>query len=68
MMKEEAKILTRSGEMYGEREYKRGIEKILTYGAEPFLRIVQPLKNFQEFYGTRRFIAVFTGSLHWSLS
>jgi hypothetical protein len=26
------------------------------------------LSNFPAFYGTRRFIAVFTGALHWSLS
>jgi hypothetical protein len=26
------------------------------------------LKNFPEFYGTRRFITVFTRALHWSLS
>jgi hypothetical protein len=30
--------------------------------------IVQPLKNFPTFYGTRRFIAVFRRALHWSLS
>jgi hypothetical protein len=29
---------------------------------------VQPLKNFPAFYGTRRFNAVFTRALHWSLS
>jgi hypothetical protein len=29
---------------------------------------VQLLKNFPAFYGTRRFIAVFTRTLHWSLS
>jgi hypothetical protein len=29
--------------------------------------IVQPLKNFLEFYETRRFIAVFIRALHWSL-
>jgi hypothetical protein len=28
--------------------------------------IVQLLKNFPAFYGTRRFITVFTSSLHWS--
>jgi hypothetical protein len=28
----------------------------------------QILKNFLTFYGTRRFIIVFTGALHWSLS
>jgi hypothetical protein len=27
-----------------------------------------PLKNFPAFYGTRRFITVFTRALHWSLS
>jgi hypothetical protein len=32
------------------------------------LPIVQPLKKFPAFYGTRRFIAVFTRALHWSLS
>jgi hypothetical protein len=32
------------------------------------LPIVQPLKNFPTFYGTRRFITVFTRALHWSLS
>jgi hypothetical protein len=30
--------------------------------------IVQPLKNFLAFYGTRRFNTVFTRALHWSLS
>jgi hypothetical protein len=30
--------------------------------------IVQPLKNFPAFYGTRRFNNVFTRDLHWSLS
>jgi hypothetical protein len=30
--------------------------------------VVQPLKNFPEFYGTWRFITVFTRALHWSLS
>jgi hypothetical protein len=30
--------------------------------------IVQPLKNFPAFYGTRRFSTVFTRALHWSLS
>jgi hypothetical protein len=29
--------------------------------------IVQPLKNFPAFYGTQRFITVFTRALHWSL-
>jgi hypothetical protein len=29
---------------------------------------VQPLKKFPAFYGTRRFITVFTRALHWSLS
>jgi hypothetical protein len=32
------------------------------------LPIVHLLKNFPAFYGTRRFIAVFTRVLHWSLS
>jgi hypothetical protein len=32
------------------------------------LPIVQLLKNFPAFYGTRRFIAVFTRALHWYLS
>jgi hypothetical protein len=43
----------------------------LTHGAEPFfekLPIVQLLKNFPAFYGTRRFITVFIRALHWSLS
>jgi hypothetical protein len=31
------------------------------------LPIVQPLKNFRAFYGTRRFITAFTRALHWSL-
>jgi hypothetical protein len=31
------------------------------------LSIVQLLKNFPTFYGTRRFITVFTRALHWSL-
>jgi hypothetical protein len=32
------------------------------------LPVVHVLKNFPEFYGTRRFITVFTRALHWSLS
>jgi hypothetical protein len=36
-----------------------------THGVEP---IVQRLSNFPAFYGTRRFITVFTRALHWSLS
>jgi hypothetical protein len=32
------------------------------------LPIVQPLKNFPAFYGTRRFITAFTRALHRSLS
>jgi hypothetical protein len=32
------------------------------------LPIVQLLKNFPAFYGTRRLITVFTRALHWSLS
>jgi hypothetical protein len=32
------------------------------------LPIVLPLKNFTAFYGTRRFITVFTRAFHWSLS
>jgi hypothetical protein len=47
-------------------------DSLLTYlgsGALPEkLPIVQPLKNFPAFYGTRRFITVFTRALHWSLS
>jgi hypothetical protein len=31
------------------------------------LPIVQLLKNFPAYYGTRRFITVFTRALHWSL-
>jgi hypothetical protein len=30
--------------------------------------VLHPLKNFPTFYGTRRFITVFTRALHWSLS
>jgi hypothetical protein len=30
--------------------------------------IVQPLKNFSAFHGTRKFITVFIRALHWSLS
>jgi hypothetical protein len=30
--------------------------------------IVQPLKNFPQFYGTQRINTVFTRALHWSLS
>jgi hypothetical protein len=32
------------------------------------LPIVQPLKKISEYYGTRRFITVFTIALHWFLS
>jgi hypothetical protein len=30
--------------------------------------VAQLLKNFTTFYGTRRFITVFSRALHWSLS
>jgi hypothetical protein len=32
------------------------------------LTVTQLLKKFTAFYGTRRFITVFTRSRHWSLS
>jgi hypothetical protein len=32
------------------------------------LPVVQLLKNFPAFYGTRRFITVFTKALRWSIS
>jgi hypothetical protein len=41
------------------------------HGTEPFLRIppvVELLKNFPTFYGTQKFINMFTIALHWSLS
>jgi hypothetical protein len=43
----------------------------ITHGAEPFLRSRQLCsysRTSQQFYGTRRFITVFTRVLHWSLS
>jgi hypothetical protein len=39
-----------------------------SYGHFEKLPIVQLLKNFPAFYGSRRFITVFTRALHWSLS
>jgi hypothetical protein len=30
--------------------------------------VAQPVKNFPTFYGTRRFITVFTRACHWSLT
>jgi hypothetical protein len=59
-----------------ERLWKSKISYLFTY-LLTYLRswalleeplIGQPLKNFPEFYGTRRFITVFTRALHWSLS
>jgi hypothetical protein len=38
--------------------YSKGMEILLTYGAEPF----------PAFYGTQRFITMFTRTLYWSLS
>jgi hypothetical protein len=38
------------------------------YGAKIFLIVVLQLKKFSEFYGTRRFITVFTTTRQWSLS
>jgi hypothetical protein len=52
--------------------YERKSFFILTYSRswalleEPL--IVQPLRNFPAFYGTRRLNTVFTRALHWSLS
>jgi hypothetical protein len=42
---------------------------LLTYGAEPFLRRCQLCshKKFPTFYGTRRFITMFTIALPWLL-
>jgi hypothetical protein len=34
----------------------------------PHWEVAQLLKNFPTFYGTRRFITVFTRALHWSVS
>jgi hypothetical protein len=39
-----------------------------THGAEPILRSCQLSNYSRAFYGTRRFITVFTRALHWSLS
>jgi hypothetical protein len=44
---------------------------LLAYGAEPFLRSCQLCshsENSQQIKGTRRFITVFTRTLHWYLS
>jgi hypothetical protein len=44
---------------------------LLTHGAEPFLRsrqLCSPSRNPPAFYGTRRFITLFTRALYWSLS
>jgi hypothetical protein len=38
---------------------------LLSWALPEKLQIVQPLKNFPAFYGTRRFIAVFTRAPHW---
>jgi hypothetical protein len=40
--------------------------EVKTISSQP--PIVQPLKDFPEFHGTRRFDTVFTRALHWSLS
>jgi len=32
------------------------------------MAVTQLVKKFPAFYGTRRFITVFTTALHWSLS
>jgi hypothetical protein len=54
-------------EIHGEESLTHSFSHV----AEPFLRsrqIVQLLKNFTAFYGTRKFIAVLIRALHWSLS
>jgi len=43
----------------------------LLYGAQSFLRsqlVLQLVKNFPAFYGTRKFVTVFTSARHLSLS
>jgi hypothetical protein len=45
--------------------YKNTLVHFLTTEKPP---VTQPLKNFPAFYGTRRFITMFTRALHWSLS
>jgi hypothetical protein len=44
---------------------------LLAYEDQPFLRSCQLCsysRTYQDFFRTRRFIAVFTSALHWSLS
>jgi hypothetical protein len=58
---------------YGQNEiYRYTNHYLLTYLRNWALLekppIVQPLKNFPAFYGTWRFITVFTRALQWSLS
>jgi hypothetical protein len=45
----------------------RFLSGIFSYTFLFFRPVVQLLKNFSPFYGTRKFITVFTRALHWSL-
>jgi hypothetical protein len=55
-----------------DEQVKNAFTFLLTYSRSwallEKLPIVQLLKNFPAFYGTRRFITVFTRALQWSLS
>jgi hypothetical protein len=60
-----------SSESYPHVNNKELVNNSLTHsGSSALLEelpIVQPLKKFPAFYGTRRFFTVFTRALHWSL-
>jgi hypothetical protein len=62
--------MAQHGTYFGINQLKTLIIKVTTSWslAFPEKPIVQLLKNFPEFYGTRRIITVFTKAIHWSLS
>jgi hypothetical protein len=67
------RILTATYESSGRKRGNKSLNSILltysrSWGLLEEPPIVQPLKNFPTFYGTRRFNTVFTRALLWSLS
>jgi hypothetical protein len=74
----EQRVLKKILQKYGDEVYVKKIKIIIPYlltyllhGAESFLRsylVLQLVKKFPAFCGTRRFITAFTSARHLSLS
>jgi hypothetical protein len=63
-----SRLKNKSDKTYFNADPTFTLSHIFTCDAEPFVKIVQLLKNFPAFYGTQRFVTVFARACHCSLS